>query len=379
MEKNFEVEVQPSTTNLHQSVQLPMNFLTFGEIENDDVKVYIKQNVYKDLEKFAASDTSRELGSIIIGEYCQEHGKTSVIISDYIEAKYTDASASTLTFTHKTWDYIHSEHERLYPDKKIVGWQHTHPNYGIFLSNYDLFIHENFFNLPFQIAYVIDPIQNLRGFFQWKDGKITKLKGYYIYDEVGTPIKIEQVKIAKNEKIVRKVSFWQTALAVFLCTAIVFLSLFMFLLNQKYKYQLNQQDELLEKIENQNVMLSNQADTISKLQDQLINIVLDNTGKTTAIDLIKMIENHELTIQNPDNVLKELNKFVEDQKNDEKVDNNNITFMVYTVMKDDNLLQICNDIGIDYNSNIGIILAINGIQNPDQIYIGQTILLPLSK
>ena len=249
MEKNFEVEVQPSTTNLHQSVQLPMNFLTFGEIENDDVKVYIKQNVYKDLEKFAASDTSRELGSIIIGEYCQEHGKTSVIISDYIEAKYTDASASTLTFTHKTWDYIHSEHERLYPDKKIVGWQHTHPNYGIFLSNYDLFIHENFFNLPFQIAYVIDPIQNLRGFFQWKDGKITKLKGYYIYDEVGTPIKIEQVKIAKNEKIVRKVSFWQTALAVFLCTAIVFLSLFMFLLNQKYKYQLNQQDELLEKIE----------------------------------------------------------------------------------------------------------------------------------
>ena len=126
-------------------------------------------------------------------------------------------------------------------------------------------------------------------------------------------------------------------------------------------------------------MLSNQADTISKLQDQLINIVLDNTGKTTAIDLIKMIENHELTIQNPDNVLKELNKFVEDQKNDEKVDNNNITFMVYTVMTDDNLLQICNDIGIDYNSNIGIILAINGIQNPDQIYIGQTILLPLSK
>ena len=179
MDKDFEIEIQEESSDKQDSIQLPMNFLTFGEVENDDVKVYIKQNVYKALEKLSLSDTSKELGSILIGDYCQELGKTHVVISEYIEAKYTDASASTLTFTHETWDYIHSEHERLYPNKRIIGWQHTHPNYGIFLSNYDLFIHENFFNLPFQIAYVIDPIQNLRGFFQWKNGKIEKLKGYY--------------------------------------------------------------------------------------------------------------------------------------------------------------------------------------------------------
>ena len=109
----------------------------------------------------------------------------------YIEARYTDASASTLTFTHETWDYVYKEQGAKYPDKKIVGWQHTHPSYGIFLSNYDLFIQENFFNLPFQVAYVIDPIQKIRGFFQWKNGKIEKLKGYYIYDDVGKSIKIE--------------------------------------------------------------------------------------------------------------------------------------------------------------------------------------------
>ena len=178
MDRDFELEVQENTIEQSQNVQLPMNFLTFGEIESDDVKVYIKQDVYKALEKLAASDTSKELGSIIIGDYCQEMGKMNVIISNYVEAKYTDASASTLTFTHETWDYVHREHEKSYPDKKIVGWQHTHPNYGIFLSNYDLFIQENFFNLPFQVAYVIDPIQNIRGFFQWKNGKIEKLKGY---------------------------------------------------------------------------------------------------------------------------------------------------------------------------------------------------------
>ena len=80
MDKDFEIEIQDENVEDAPSVQLPMNFLNFGEIENDDVKVYIKQDVYKALEKLAASDTTKELGSIILGEYCQEHGKTHVII-----------------------------------------------------------------------------------------------------------------------------------------------------------------------------------------------------------------------------------------------------------------------------------------------------------
>ena len=206
MEKEFDIEIINEGPNDEGNVQLPLNFLSFGEIEHDDVKIYIKQNVYKELEEFASSDTSKELGSILIGDYCEQMGKTFVVISDFIKAKYTDASASTLTFTHETWDYVHKEHDMCYPDKKIVGWQHTHPNYGIFLSNYDLFIQENFFNLPFQIAYVIDPVQNIRGFFQWKNEKIEKLKGYYVYDDVGKNIKIEQKKIEKKKSDVKFVS-----------------------------------------------------------------------------------------------------------------------------------------------------------------------------
>ncbi len=188
---DFEIDLQEKITDNGSNLQLPINFLCLGEIEDDDVKVYIRQSVYRELEKFAASNTERELGGILIGNYSRDMGQ--VIISQWIEAKYTDASAATLTFTHESWEYIHKEHEKNYPDEKIIGWQHTHPGYGIFLSNYDMFIQENFFNLPFQIAYVIDPVRNLRGFFQWKNGSVEKLKGFYIYDEVETPIITEQL------------------------------------------------------------------------------------------------------------------------------------------------------------------------------------------
>ena len=393
MDKDFEIEIQDENVDEAPSVQLPMNFLTFGEIENDDVKVYIKQDVYKALEKLAASDTTKELGSIILGEYCQEHGKTHVIISQYIEAKYTDASASTLTFTHETWDYVHAEHEKRYPDKKIIGWQHTHPNYGIFLSNYDMFIQENFFNLPFQVAYVIDPIQNLRGFFQWKNGRIEKLKGYYIYDDVGKPIKIEQTKVKKEEPAPAKTSKAASILIALLCIATLFLSFFAISLNNKYEKQLEKQEEILadissqqEEIKNQkneiegqkteigkqNEVIQNQADAIAKLQELLANGVLDSTGQTTAADLLEMLENHELTLQNQDELIGELKALLEKQPEE-----NVVTFKAYTVVAGDSLSKICAANNLDYASNYKIILAINEIKDANQIYVGQTILLPV--
>lgn len=395
MDKDFEIEIQDENVDEAPSVQLPMNFLTFGEIENDDVKVYIKQDVYKALEKLAASDTRKELGSIILGEYCQEHGKTHVIISQYIEAKYTDASASTLTFTHETWDYVHSEHEKRYPDKKIIGWQHTHPNYGIFLSNYDMFIQENFFNLPFQVAYVIDPIQNLRGFFQWKNGRIEKLKGYYIYDDVGKPIKIEQTKVKKDEPAPARTSKATSILIALLCVATVFLSFFAISLNNKYEKQLEKQEEILadissqqEEIKNQqdeiegqkteigkqNEVIQSQADAIAKLQELLANGVLDSTGQTTAADLLEMLENHELTLQNQDELIGELKALLEKQPEEGIV-----TFKAYTVVAGDSLSKICAANNLDYGANYKIILAINGIKDANQIYVGQTILLPFAE
>ena len=125
--EDFEISIIDEDQSVDVPVQLPVNFLAVGETENDDVKVYIRQDVYTALEEYAASDTKHELGTILIGEYSKALDRTSVIVTDYIPAKYTEASASTLTFTHETWNYVHQEREKSFPEKRIVGWLHTHP------------------------------------------------------------------------------------------------------------------------------------------------------------------------------------------------------------------------------------------------------------
>lgn len=330
---DFEIDIQEEAQTDTSSIQLPLNFLTFGEIENDDVKVYIKQDVYKKLEEFASSDTSKELGSVILGDFCEELGKKTVIISDYIEAKYTDASASTLTFTHETWDYIHKEHEKSYSDKKIIGWQHTHPNYGIFLSNYDLFIQENFFNLPFQVAYVIDPIQNSRGFFQWKNGKIEKLKGFYIYDEVGVPIKLESKKSDKNSKPAPSQNIGSLITTIILSLAIVILGITVINQASSIKHFSAEQTEL-------KTIVSEQAEEIASLQNQASNPFNNSVDTST----------------------------------EEKL--NDVDFIKYEVKSGDSLYSICEEHNLDVSSNLGIIKAINGLENEDSLFVGQVLLLP---
>jgi proteasome lid subunit RPN8/RPN11/LysM repeat protein len=379
MEDTFDIEISEQNRETAGAVQLPLNFLTVGEIENDDVKVYIKQDVYKALEKYALADVEHERGTIILGDFHDELGKTHVVISNYIEARYTDASASTLTFTHETWDYVHREQDAKYPDKRIVGWQHTHPGYGIFLSNYDLFIHENFFNLPFQVAYVIDPVQNLRGFFQWKNGKVEKLNGFYIYDDVGKPIKIEQARktaAAADEPETKSGGLSKAVLLRALLIAVGSLLTCFRLRNalhdqqQVIEAQNSKQQQLEQAIADQNESIENIRSTI---------IINNDAGEpveqtVTITELVEMLEAQQSTIDNQQKIIEELKASV--QALEENAELQQDGYILYTVEPGDTLGAICARLGIDYWKNKGVILELNRIKDENVILTGQVLLFP---
>ena len=80
-----------------------------------------------------------------------------------------------VTFTQDTWEHIYKIKDKEYPDDKIVGWYHSHPGFGVFLSEHDLFIQQNFFSNPQQVAWVYDPHTDEEGCFGWIGGNIEKL------------------------------------------------------------------------------------------------------------------------------------------------------------------------------------------------------------
>lgn len=182
---------------------LPQNILPVGERVEQDKNIYISQSVYKEIHKFTKNKTTNESGGMLVGNIIEEFGKTNIVIQGFVEAKYAEGTSTTLKFTHETWDYVHEEIDKRFQNGQIVGWIHTHPDFGIFLSEYDKFIQENFFKEEYQIAYVVDPIQHIEGFYFWINGKIERCKGFYIFDKTGEKIEIDEEKEEKNAALAK--------------------------------------------------------------------------------------------------------------------------------------------------------------------------------
>ncbi len=152
-----------------------------------DLPIFLDRRAADLIERHALSDTSVELGGILLGKECVDptSGEPFVWITQSLEAKHFANTQASFTYTHDSWEEITRERDRRFPEFDIVGWYHTHPSFGIFLSHHDLFIHHNFFAQPLQVAYVVDPINQTRGFFQWHDGGMKQVAGYYLTADRG--------------------------------------------------------------------------------------------------------------------------------------------------------------------------------------------------
>ena len=249
---------KPTTAKLPENM-LPQNILPMGERVEEDKNVYISQAVYKEIHKFTKNKTTNESGGMLVGTVIEEFGKTNIVISGFVEAKHCEATPTTLKFTHETWDYVHKQIEKKHKGKKIVGWIHTHPDFGIFLSEYDKFIHQNFFSEAYQVAYVVDPVQNIEGFYFWINGNIEKCKGFYIYDKTGVQIAIDVGNDEEEEKTASLFDVKNVLIAI-LSVIVVFLIFSNISTNNK-----------LEKLEQQQKNLADSANQVlSYLQQEMV-------------------------------------------------------------------------------------------------------------
>jgi proteasome lid subunit RPN8/RPN11 len=161
----------------------------------DDLPVFLDRRAADAIERHALSDTTVELGGILLGKECLDPatGRPFVWITQSLEAKHYANTQASFTYTHDSWEEITRERERLHPESDIVGWYHTHPSFGIFLSHHDVFIHQHFFGQPLQVAYVIDPINQTRGFFYWRERSLAPTGGFYLVADRGDRIALARL------------------------------------------------------------------------------------------------------------------------------------------------------------------------------------------
>jgi proteasome lid subunit RPN8/RPN11 len=145
--------------------------------------VFIREKVIQLIRNHVFAEPEREVGGILVGEFCKSRRGYFIQINDAIVAQFAESTNVSLTFTHETWKQVHAELANKFPSQQILGWYHSHPGLGIFMSKEDEFIHQNYFPDPCHIALIVDPTLETWGVFEWSNNSPTLVPGFYVFTE----------------------------------------------------------------------------------------------------------------------------------------------------------------------------------------------------
>ncbi|MBN2256251.1 MAG: Mov34/MPN/PAD-1 family protein [Anaerolineaceae bacterium] len=158
-------------------------------LEKPQVEVFITQPAYSCICLHAQSDLQNEVGGALTGKWCQDaiSGSQFIVVDAALPARHTRYGSAFLTFTSDSLLAFQRELETNHPGKLIVGWYHTHPGMGVFMSGYDTWLHEHFFPEHYQVALVIEPRSAQAGvFIRQPDGYLDARRYYGLYELNGS-------------------------------------------------------------------------------------------------------------------------------------------------------------------------------------------------
>ncbi|NCF64417.1 MAG: hypothetical protein GWP61_00485 [Chloroflexi bacterium] len=160
-------EIIPSKARVRVAgKQLPLGHPTWAAVD-----ILVDEPALRATQAHALSSMEREVAGVLVGPRPEKQpdGRYLVHIIDMIVARHTVMQGASVTYTPESWRYLNDTLAQRYPDDTavMVGWYHTHPGFGIFLSGMDLFIHQNFFTQIWHVALVLDPRARTSGFFCW--------------------------------------------------------------------------------------------------------------------------------------------------------------------------------------------------------------------
>lgn len=152
------------------------------------VSVFLTSTAFNQLMEHCRTDFENEVGGGLVGSRHVDvrTEEQFVLIEGVIPARFTRQGTTFLTFTQDTLVAMNDELEDCFPERRLVGWYHTHPLMGVFLSHYDLWLHDHFFPEPWQVALVIEPHATIGGFFIRQEEGDLDPKRYFGFCEILT-------------------------------------------------------------------------------------------------------------------------------------------------------------------------------------------------
>jgi len=149
--------------------------LTMDETEeaqtNDFYEVYMYLETLEEIVRHCKAQLPYEAIGFLAGDNYKWSGRGWISVNGFICGK-TRATEVRVEFDEGAMGDIVTALRQHYPGQILVGWYHSHPGYGCFLSPTDIETQRSCFREPYHVALVIDPVQELYEFFKLGDSSL---------------------------------------------------------------------------------------------------------------------------------------------------------------------------------------------------------------
>jgi 26S proteasome regulatory subunit N11 len=121
------------------------------------IEVYISQAAFDQMMKQCAQFARRHLEAMgyLVGDYCRWKNKEYTIVEDAVTS---DLETTSVSVHFQAFEKAFDQLDKIDFDYVIVGWYHSHPGHGCFMSQTDISTQKRMFNKSFHSAIVVDPI-----------------------------------------------------------------------------------------------------------------------------------------------------------------------------------------------------------------------------
>lgn len=404
----------------NHSISLPKNIRQIG-MPSEKKKIYIEDYVMSYLNQMAEKNDAPFHAAILLGYIKKSDTGTYVFVSGAVNAMEKAAESNRLIFTDIVWTSIYDTVKQYFDSLEIVGWFYSLPGFSAELTEEMNRIHRENFAGNDKIFFLVDSLEKEENIFSFESGTLIKQSGYYIYYERNEamqeymislrektetePVKEvgdeaikhfrEIIRERKEESNQKKMMNFMYASSTFLVLIVVAIGITMInnydkmknmeealavisnavaVENDEDSWTQSENEESIVEEENQQAADSSDSIPVQNVEGQ---VEKEDSQETEEEDEANVSENSAAGEQNEESNQNNEESSVEssEKKEEDKVSEAASQPTEYTVKTGDTLASISKNY-YGTNDMVEQICEQNGIEDGDQIFAGQKLILP---
>lgn len=200
--KDLEVEemMPPAPERTLPHKWLPKDALPIYE-DRKGAEMYLFKTAEEKIRNHALSklDAGLEVMGFLLGEVFSHRGSEYTVVRD-VATTDLEATSVSVRFDPDGFESLFASLECARFRYVLVGWYHSHPGHGCFLSSTDISTQKGIFDRSYHTALVVDPVNREMDAFCLSEGAVRRRKFLVYWDEYQNPYYGETVRSKRIKK-----------------------------------------------------------------------------------------------------------------------------------------------------------------------------------